>query len=69
MCIRDRGPYLGAVSRLQAESEIGNGLMTALPLVIEESRRAIGLTVRANWKPTRMQNDFLGLVRAEFKSR
>lgn len=64
-----KGPYLGAVSRLQAESEIGNGLMTALPLVIEESRRAIGLTVRANWKPTRMQNDFLGLVRAEFKSR
>jgi DNA-binding transcriptional LysR family regulator len=64
-----KGPYLGAVSRLQAESEIGNGLMTALPLVIEESRRAIGLTVRANWKPTRMQNDFLELVRAEFKSR
>ena len=27
------------------------------------------LTVRANWKPTRMQNDFLDLVRAEFKSR
>lgn len=64
-----KGPYLGAVSRLQAESEIGSGLMTALPLVIEESRRAIGLTVRANWKPTRMQNDFLELVRAEFKSR
>jgi hypothetical protein len=54
---------------LQAESEIGNGLMTALPLSIAESRRAIGLTVRANWKPTRMQNDFLDLVRAEFKSR
>eukprot|EP00873_Tetraselmis_striata_P032177 jgi/Tetstr1/452441/TSEL_039477.t1 len=64
-----KGPYLGVVSRLQAESEIGKGLMTALPLGIAESRRAIGLTVRANWKPTRIQNEFLDLIRAEFKSR
>ncbi|SEA80154.1 regulatory helix-turn-helix protein, lysR family [Pelagibacterium halotolerans] len=64
-----KGPYLGAVSRLQAESEIGNGLMIPLPLAIEESRRAIGLTTRANWKPTPMQDEFLNLIRAEFKSR
>jgi LysR family transcriptional regulator, regulator for genes of the gallate degradation pathway len=61
------GPYLGCISRLQAESEIRSGLMVPLPFSIRESRRKIGITTRANWKPTRTQADFLALVRAQFK--
>lgn len=60
------GPYLGVVSRLQATSEIASGLMRALPLRVKDSRRAIGLTMRANWRPTHMQSQFLDSVRGQF---
>lgn len=64
-----QGPYLGVVSRLQATGEIENGLMAALPIPIEDSRRAIGLTMRNNWRPTPMQKEFLDSVRGEFGQR
>lgn len=64
-----QGPYLGVISRLQATGEIENGLMTALPIQIEDSRRAIGLTMRNNWRPTPMQKEFLASVRGEFGHR
>ncbi|WMT91296.1 LysR family transcriptional regulator [Pelagibacterium sp. H642] len=64
-----QGPYLGVVSRLQAIGEIENGLMTALPIAIEDSRRAIGLTMRSNWRPTPMQRQFLDSVRGQFGHR
>lgn len=60
------GPYLGCISQRQVESEIRSGSMTVLPFALAESRRPIGITTRANWKPTRVQDDFLGLIRAEF---
>lgn len=61
-----QGPYLGVVSRLQATGEIEKGLMSALPIAIEDSRRAIGLTMRSNWRPTPMQKEFLDSVRGRF---
>jgi len=60
------GPYLGCISRHQAQSELQKGLMKALPFALEESRRAIGITTRAHWKPTRTQAEFLALIRADF---
>ena len=64
--ILSSGPYLGCISRLQAESELRNGLMKALPFQLEASRRPIGITTRTQWKPTRTQADFLDLVREDF---
>lgn len=61
-----QGPYLGVVSRLQATGEIEKGLMSALPIPIEDSRRSIGLTMRSNWRPTPMQRQFLDSVRGQF---
>jgi len=60
------GPYLGCISRHQVQSELQKGLMVALPFELEESRRAIGITTRAHWKPTRTQADFLALIRKDF---
>ncbi len=63
-----KGRYLGVISRLQAECEIRNGLMTALPIAIEDSKRAIGLTLRSNWRPTNLQQNFLDLIRSRFQA-
>ncbi|GGA71816.1 transcriptional regulator [Nitratireductor aestuarii] len=60
------GPYLGCISRHQVQSELQNRLMKALPFALEESRRPIGITTRAQWKPTRTQAEFLALIRADF---
>lgn len=63
-----KGDYLGAISRYQAESEIRSGLMTTLPLRIADSQRSIGLSVRADWKPTQMQAEFVTLLRETFRA-
>ena len=62
-----QGPYLGCVSRLQAQSEIEAGLMTSLPLHISASERKIGLTTRRDWKPTQTQSAFLAMIQAAFQ--
>lgn len=60
------GPYLGCISRRQVETEIRSGLMVPLPFRLEQGRRRIGVTTRANWQPTRTQADFLAIVREDF---
>ena len=60
------GSYLGCISRRQVEAEIRSGLMVPLPFRLDEGRRRIGITTRANWQPTRTQADFLTIVRADF---
>lgn len=59
------GPYLGCISRRQVEAEIRSGLMVPLPFRLETGHRRIGVTTRANWKPTRTQADFLQIVRED----
>ena len=46
------------------------GLLVQLPIDLPESDRPIGLTVRANWKPTPLQAKFLDIIRktSEFKN-
>lgn len=57
--------HLGCASRLQALVEAGRGAMTILPFAMPGTARPIGLTLRADWLPTRAQRDFLDLLRPE----
>lgn len=52
--------HLGCVSRLQALAE--GRAMTILPFVMEGTSRPIGLTLRADWMPTRAQSDFVAML-------
>lgn len=56
------GDHLGCASRLQALAETGHGAMTILPFAMPDTARPIGLTLRADWLPTRAQQDFLDLL-------
>jgi DNA-binding transcriptional LysR family regulator len=58
----DSSEHLACVSRLQARVESDHGLMTILPFELPGTRRPIGLTLRADWLPTRAQGEFLGLL-------
>ncbi|MFC7703653.1 LysR family transcriptional regulator [Plastorhodobacter daqingensis] len=53
--------YLGGLSRMQAEVEAET--LSILPVALENARRAIGVTTRADWEPTRAQRDFLNQLR------
>ena len=49
----------------QARVESGHGLMTILSFELPGTRRPIGLTLSADWLPTRAQGEFAaGRVRA-----
>jgi DNA-binding transcriptional LysR family regulator len=54
--------HLGCTSRLQAEAEIGRGLMQALPIELTETSRPIGVTLRRDWLATPAQQLFLDLL-------
>ena len=56
--------HLGCISRLQVAPEFGYGTLALLPFELPQSARPIGLTLRADWMPTRAQNDFLAALRA-----
>lgn len=60
-----RGDMIGCISALQAEAEIGHGLLAAIPLPGPVPDRPIGLTFRSSWQPTRAQGLLLDLIRAE----
>ncbi|WP_176086249.1 LysR family transcriptional regulator [Martelella sp. HB161492] len=55
--------HLGCVSKRQAEAEIARGLMVALPFVLKNTERPIGLTLRRNFMPSAAQALFLDLLR------
>jgi DNA-binding transcriptional LysR family regulator len=57
--------HLGCISRAQARPEVRRGLLVELPVKISPVPRPIGLTCRTGWKPTRAQDEFLDLLRAE----
>ena len=60
-----RGDYVTIMSRKQIEVEQEYGILAPLPIALPESARPIGLTYRANWRPTPTQARFLDLIRAQ----
>ncbi|MBV1703191.1 MAG: LysR family transcriptional regulator [Hyphomicrobiales bacterium] len=59
-----RSDHLGCVSRMQAEAEVALGALAMLPFAMKATERPIGLTLRADWAPTRAQRDFLDALSA-----
>jgi LysR family transcriptional regulator of gallate degradation len=51
--------HLGCISKLQIEAEIRLGAVAQVPVDLADTLRPIGLTLRADWLPTRAQADFL----------
>jgi hypothetical protein len=45
----------------QVKVEVVNGLLTVCPMRLSGTNREIGLTMRKNWQPTRIQNRFYRL--------
>jgi DNA-binding transcriptional LysR family regulator len=56
--------FLTLLSPQQVQPELGAGLLAMIGGPIESTRRPIGLTYRADWRPTGAQTDFLALLRA-----
>lgn len=52
------------ISRRQIEYEIRQGLLVVLDHALPDATRPIGVTTLAGWQPTRLQGDFLSILRA-----
>lgn len=61
--ILQSGPFVSVISRQQAKYEIESGLVVPLPIALSDSLRSIGLTFRADWRPTPTQQFCVELVR------
>jgi LysR family transcriptional regulator, regulator for genes of the gallate degradation pathway len=61
------GEYITIISRHQVRHELDQGILVALPLPLEGNSRPIGLTFRADWKPTATQARFVALLRDAVK--
>jgi hypothetical protein len=59
----DESDFLTLLSPQQVQPELGAGLLAVIGGPIESTRRPIGLTCRAGWRPTEAQADFLALLR------
>lgn len=57
--------FLTLLSPQQIGPELGAGLLAVIGGPIESTRRPIGLTCRADWRPTEAQARFLGQLRAQ----
>ena len=52
----------------QVEVEVRSGLLVVCPMALSDTDREIGLTMRKNWHPTKMQNRFLEIIERLVKS-
>jgi LysR family transcriptional regulator of gallate degradation len=52
----------------QVEVEVRSGLLVVCPMTLPDTDREIGLTMRKNWHPTKMQNRFLEIIQLLVKS-
>ncbi|HAV09858.1 MAG TPA: LysR family transcriptional regulator [Rhodobacteraceae bacterium] len=57
-----RSPLLGCISATQAQAEISHGLLAEVPVAARWTARAIGLTRRENWHPTKAQSQMLDIL-------
>ena len=46
----------------QVEVEVKVGLLVVCPIVLPDTDRKIGLTMRKTWSPTKIQNRFLDII-------
>ncbi|WP_322865716.1 LysR family transcriptional regulator [Aquicoccus sp. G2-2] len=58
------GPYVSIISRQQIKVELRDGHIAPLGIALTGDARAIGLTTRAGWRPTKVQARFIGFLRA-----
>lgn len=56
------GDWLGLMSAHQSELEEQYGVLARISGVVPESTRPIGLTIRQDWRPTAMQQQFLNMA-------
>ncbi|MFZ2101176.1 MAG: LysR family transcriptional regulator [Oricola sp.] len=57
------GDYITIISLHQIWHEHAQGVLVPLPIDLKDSSRAIGLTYRRDWRPTRTQQQFLAHLR------
>lgn len=57
------GDYITIISLNQIRHEYEHGILVPLPIELADSARAIGLTYRRDWRPTKTQQQFLGYLR------
>ena len=55
--------YLSIISLHQIQEERRKGILISLPVNLENSMRAIGITTRKDWKPTETQSILLKILR------
>lgn len=58
---------LTLMSRRRILYEEQMGLLAALPIALPFTARKIGVTTRANWHPTRVQGEFLEILRQQLR--
>ena len=57
------GDYITIISLHQIWHEHAQGVLVPLPIDLKDNSRAIGLTYRRDWRPTRTQQQFLAHLR------
>ena len=57
------GDYVTIISLNQIRHEYEQGVLVPLPIELADSARAIGLTYRRDWRPTKTQQQFLSYLR------
>jgi len=57
------------ISRHQVRYEEAAGLLVAVKLDLGDTARPIGITTRANWVPTRLQGEFIAILREVCRAR
>lgn len=62
------GDYITIISLSQIHNELERELMMPLPIELADNSRPIGLTYRADWRPTETQKQFLSYLREIGKS-
>lgn len=60
--LMDSGPFITIISLHQARHEISQKLFVPLPIDLPDSSRPIGMTFRADWRPTPTQERFVQLL-------
>jgi hypothetical protein len=46
----------------QVEVEVQSGILAICPMTLPDTDRNIGLTIRKDWQPTKMQSRFLTII-------